>query len=331
MKMPSNIMSKEDKEADLHITERCNQNCIFCFNFNNNSTDPKLKDIFLKLDNFKKKNVKRVFLNGGEPTLRKDLVQIIKYSKNANIQVVDLFTNGTLLNKKYLNQIISAGIDKITYSLHSHDEEISDFLTNDKGGFKKTISSIKNSLNYNIEVKISFVINSKNYKNISDFVKFIDQKIVGKNKKNKNKIKILFSFVRPLGNALKNKFICLNMRKARVNVIKGVQECKKRNIRFFNTNCSLPLCYCVGFGKFTPEYSFYRNCTTEYILIVKNKYNFNIKEFKRQLDPAHNFKGDRCNKCSLDEFCFGLWEDYYKHYGAQDLIPQTISPEKFFK
>ena len=96
----------------LVLTMKCNLDCQVCFvNANKHKyKEPSLDFIKKVLSQFKNK---KIGLFGGEPTLRKDLFEIIKLIKKSN-NIPLLFTNGIKLsNPEYVKKIKDSGIDEI--------------------------------------------------------------------------------------------------------------------------------------------------------------------------------------------------------------------------
>jgi len=93
----------------LAITQKCNMNCSHCF-FKNNvvSSLPKITyknelqiSDFSKLFNEMAANgCYELFIGGGEPFERKDIIEILKEADKNGVEMIKIFTNGTLLTKK---------------------------------------------------------------------------------------------------------------------------------------------------------------------------------------------------------------------------------------
>jgi len=59
--------------------------------------------------------IKSVKLTGGEPTLRRDLIEVIKKLKEVGIEEVSMTTNGVLLGK-LAKKLKDAGLDRVNVS-----------------------------------------------------------------------------------------------------------------------------------------------------------------------------------------------------------------------
>ena len=81
---------------NLHITERCNLRCKFCYMGDKSYTSDIPKDLVLSiLDEFFEMGGLRVILTGGEPLLHPHIEEIARYIKHLGMQLI-VKTNGTL-------------------------------------------------------------------------------------------------------------------------------------------------------------------------------------------------------------------------------------------
>lgn len=123
----------------LNITNRCSNNCYFCFRkFKNGIEGFKLKlrkepssaEVIKELQKvINRKYWKEVVFCGfGEPLERLDcILEVARWIKRYSGKVVRIDTNGQgyLLNKEreVVKELKEAGVDKISVSLNAHDKE----------------------------------------------------------------------------------------------------------------------------------------------------------------------------------------------------------------
>lgn len=152
----------------LDVNNRCNQKCKFCY-LKKGSEELDLKHIFNLIDNLKTGS--RVGLMGGEPLLRKEIFDIIKYIKKKNL-TCSLFTNATLISKKKASDLKKVGLNLAIVTLSSDSESVHDSLTQVKGSWKKTVQGIKNLVERGIKTYTHTVITSKNIDRIEGINEF---------------------------------------------------------------------------------------------------------------------------------------------------------------
>lgn len=78
----------------LKLTRRCNSNCLHCPWTSGNKEDLSFSEWQKIIQNLYKKGCRILVIEGGEPTLRKDLNQLIRYAKDKYGLFVIVVTNG---------------------------------------------------------------------------------------------------------------------------------------------------------------------------------------------------------------------------------------------
>ena len=126
--------------------------------------------IFNKLIDF---NPRGVFISGGEPLMRKDIVEIVEKSKKL-APVTILNTNSLLLTEELLNRLINVGLDYIQVSIDG-TQKIHDFIRGD-GTYNKAIEKMKmiNKYSDRIKLHINCVVSKKNI----DYMEEIARQII---------------------------------------------------------------------------------------------------------------------------------------------------------
>jgi len=118
--------------TNLLITNRCNLRCGYCFMNAGTSgyiyepTIDQLKDLMLQARNVKPSGSKAIQLTGGEPTIRDDLLDIIKLAKEVGFSHVQLNTNGIKLG------------DSVDYCQSLKDAKVNTVYMSFDGVTKKT-------------------------------------------------------------------------------------------------------------------------------------------------------------------------------------------------
>jgi cyclic pyranopterin phosphate synthase len=143
------------------VTPRCNFNCSYCTS-HTSENDPaeefKTEDIAFLFGVAGKLGIEKVRLTGGEPLLRKDIVEIVSALHNAdNVKEIVLTTNGYYL-KFLASRLKEAGLTRVNISLDTLRRDVFKQITR-VDGFDLTRAGIEESIKVGlVPVKINTVL-----------------------------------------------------------------------------------------------------------------------------------------------------------------------------
>lgn len=160
----------------LQVTRRCNMKCVYCSEAGA-MADAGLKEIKKMVDKLVANGLKRICITGGEPLLRSDLVDILKYIKGKGVTIT-LSTNGSCLGKKILKKMVPY-IDNIRFSIRG-TEKIHDQTTGVSGSFGKTIEAIKMAKEVGLPVSVVSTVISANYDQMAEVAETCERNKVDK-------------------------------------------------------------------------------------------------------------------------------------------------------
>lgn len=161
----------EKYSINFSLTNRCNLSCKHCcVNAGSNIEELEKKEIFRIIDRVLELNLMSLTITGGEPLIRKDFIDIIKYIRKYYNGRLSLMTNGTLFNKDNIDFIIK-NFDSIDISLDGVDDATTT-ITRGKGVFERVIRNVEELKKSGCDnISISMVINQYNYKRREEFKK----------------------------------------------------------------------------------------------------------------------------------------------------------------
>ena len=160
----------------LAVNEHCNLRCIYCMPeegapFLDQAQLLSTNEIKIILRAMSDLGVKKVRFTGGEPLLRKDIIDLIKYSSQRSIfESVHITTNGLLLSN-YIDELEQAGLNGINISLDTLDAEKFKKITR-RDEFQKVIKGLNAAILSDIKhIKVNVVaMRDFNQNEILDFV-----------------------------------------------------------------------------------------------------------------------------------------------------------------
>lgn len=338
----------------IHVGFSCNERCRFCY-YRESLESEKVKDLTLnevkhRLDIGRRFGKTKVDLSGGEPTIRKDISDIIRYAKAIGYKTICIITNGIRVSDyAFFKYLVDAGLNDVLFSIHGADKKMHDYLTRVPGSWEKIIKAVGHAQKLGINVRINTVINNANYSqmdnyfnlmgklkpNVINLLVFNPAEEVVRYREDDVSIADYEGIGAKISEALKkygHKHSTINVRFMPFCLIKGHERNVRTLwqiqyereewdpllfIRFRKGFAYVPLFTAIGFilSILSPLY---------YHLPFsgkKDKYTF-CCELIRAAHIFHNYKHvKRCKKCSLHEICPGLNRAYVKKFNMTTVYP----------
>lgn len=294
----------------IQVNNTCNQKCVFC----NRPPDLSSKhyneteDIKNRIKEFSNnKDISTIVFTGGETLLFPKLSEVVKFAKEYHFKT-EVQTNGTLLHIQ-INELKKAGLDKINFALHSHIKNISNKIRGTELGFEKINENILLAKKMGFEIHIVHVVNSLNYKDLPEFVDYL-------NLQRLNEVRINFSLVVPECWAWENKWIIPRYKKLKPFLLKAMKKCDEYKIQF-DISEIVPLCIVDGFEEHAVSTMFKIadiKIIDDYLTGLRNLDFINPSN-------EHASKAPQCQECKLNSICAGFYPRVKELYGVTDFIP----------
>jgi pyrroloquinoline quinone biosynthesis protein E len=156
------------------LTHRCPLQCPYC----SNPTD--LERVATELTTAEWQSVMRqagelgilqVHLSGGEPTVRKDLEEILDAAVKAGLYT-NLITAGVTLNRDRLMKLAEIGLDHVQLSIQDVDPENADRISAYKGGLAKKIEVSQWTKEAGMALTVNAPIHRQNILNVPRMIEF---------------------------------------------------------------------------------------------------------------------------------------------------------------
>ncbi len=160
----------------LQVTRRCNADCIHCA-ATGLVPDASTEEMKQMIDNLHEAGTVRISVTGGEPLVRKDLIEILQKIKSLNMAST-LSTNGLLLNEKKLDKLKGL-LSNIRFSLHGL-EQTNDYIFQKQGAFKKILNMVDLSVSKRMHVGVIYSVMRRNVDDLIDVANLLEKKGVEK-------------------------------------------------------------------------------------------------------------------------------------------------------
>lgn len=163
------------KVVQLTLTNKCQCNCEHCGVANlreaitGELTGDQVDSLF---QDFKLSGCRVVDLFGGEPTLRRDLFDIIARGKSYGF-ILSLETNGYVVDGAYLERLKAAGLDQIYLSLDDYRAEYHDKRRRRSGSFDRAVRALELGAKTGIIMHVSIVPQTREFFTNGDMNRFM--------------------------------------------------------------------------------------------------------------------------------------------------------------
>jgi MoaA/NifB/PqqE/SkfB family radical SAM enzyme len=147
------------RTAGIPTNLRCNQHCVYC---DRRSAEDDLAAIQPRviqsaISRAVGGGVSDIILTGGEPTLRRDVAELVAHACASGAERVFLQTNATLLDAERARALAQAGLAAVWVNLSGWGDAL-DEVTRDPGGFRRTLAGIEAALGAGLRVRIESAV-----------------------------------------------------------------------------------------------------------------------------------------------------------------------------
>ncbi|HEY3497418.1 MAG TPA: radical SAM protein [Polyangiaceae bacterium] len=289
----------------LRINGHCNMSCAFCF-VDRTAPDFAADGLLAEIDAMLEDGKQHIVISGGEPSLHPDLPKLIRRARERGARVVEIQTNGVRsANLDYASELVDAGLNKVTVSLHSADADHSDAITQLPNAFPKTVQAIRHFRALGVETQIAHVITKSNYQELPATIRFLSREF-------------------PPADA--HLSICLAIAQGISDLVYGWVVPRFSEIRPY-VEQALDGCleHGIGFGGMIGQGG-YPPC------MLGGKLEYYEKAYQHlYLSDDWNdqfYKAPRCSECAFDPYCLGVRKSYVDSFGDAEIQPFSAPAQR---
>lgn len=158
-------------QADVAVTGKCHCDCIHCFREQNNNQDLQLNIIKTFIEELYDLGGSTLGITGGEPMLRKDILDIIKLIPKGMEGI--LYTTGHGINDSFVEKVENTNLNKIIISLDHYNENKVALTRNYGNAFKEATEAIKLLSKYSIYTAVTLMI-TEDFIDEDEIIKYIE-------------------------------------------------------------------------------------------------------------------------------------------------------------
>ena len=170
--MPKKLADKIQEKfipfsASLELTWKCNLHCQFCYQRAPGKGELNTAEVKDILDQLQECGCLILSLTGGEPLVRSDFWDIMKYAGAKHFSIT-LQTNGTLITRPAAKKLTKFPIFCVHISILGTAADTHDTMTGHKGSFDKALKAASYLRANRIPVIFKVTVTKNNYREIDD-------------------------------------------------------------------------------------------------------------------------------------------------------------------
>ena len=245
-----------------------------------------------------------VVFTGGEPSMRRDLLQLVSLARDLGYGPIQIQSNGrTFASLPYCEQLIGAGATEFSPALHGPTAALHDWLTRAPGSFAQTVTGIRNLRSMGQHVLTNSVVVRANFRNLVPLARLLVHLDVAQ---------FQFAFVHPVG-SVADAFTATVPRMALVapHLMAALQVGRDGGRPVFTE--AVPYCILPGYEECVVETRIPRTRVVDAGVTVEDYRAYRLDQGK--------LKGPRCPGCVWFAECEGPWREYPETYGFDELEP----------
>lgn len=160
------------------VTRACAFACVHCRANAQHQPDPAqlgTEESLRLIDRMKDFGSPILIFTGGDPMLRRDLVELIAYATQKGLRCSLSPTATELPTLERLMQVKEAGIRRIALSLDAPTPQVHDAFRQVPGSWERTMNILKNAHSVGLSAQVNTTVSTHNLHILQDMVPFIEQ------------------------------------------------------------------------------------------------------------------------------------------------------------
>jgi len=330
------------KRIDLHIGYNCNARCDFCYylDYLGKAKDLPVSSIYRKLRFIRSKGIVAVDITGGEPTLRKDILNIVEQTRSLGFKTICMISNGMKLSDaNFVDNLIEAGVGEFLLTLEGNNAQLHDKMVKTEGAFSKLLRAVDIIKKTTANLRFNTVITGQNFTHLPQIAE-----VLGALRPNNVNLihynPILKSFPGLKEHQLRYSESSPFIKKALDVLGSKIEELYVRYV---------PFCFLKDYERFICNYYQIQYDKYEWDYLLRSRLQYGLlphllklavgsiglkshkrlkslgwQEFKHEaiikakVSFSHR-KSNACKNCRCDLICEGLWKEYVKIFGIEEL------------
>jgi MoaA/NifB/PqqE/SkfB family radical SAM enzyme len=162
---------------DVILGYDCNLACDYC------TITPAMREralpaaaVLAQMRGGRNRDYDRIAFTGGEPSIRPDLLALVKAARKLGFVDVKVQSNALLFTEANVARLVAAGVSRFHVSIHTHEPEAYDALVRRPGSHALMESGLRNVVGSGVHVVVDMIIKSDTYRRLPEAVEWVAER-----------------------------------------------------------------------------------------------------------------------------------------------------------
>ncbi len=305
--------------ADIKLGYSCNDACIHCVvddfrdalreqGLHQDKTTEQFKEEMRE----SRKRADLLVLTGGEPTIRRDIVELVSYASSIGYRLQMQSNGRRFADPTFADALCQASPVHYCIALHGPTASVHDAVTRRAGAYDETVAGIKNLVERRQQLTGKIVLSRLNFEHLPETVdRFIALRVPH----------ISIAFPHALGTARKLwDDVVPRYREVIPFLHRALDRVRRAGIGADAE--TFVYCHMEGYEQFISEI---RQQLEDYVELRQYGSPHELIDWTSER-LAIKRKFPQCNGCRFDAICEGPWTEYAEHYGGEEFKPLFGAP-----
>ena len=295
----------QTQRVDLKIGFACNNRCHFCVQGDKRARHaPRDAAALREILEQERARADAVVFTGGEPTVRRDLPELVAYARELGYRTIQIQTNGRMFaHRAFALRLVECGANEFSPALHGHVAALHDYLTDAPGAFAQTVAGIRNLKELGQTVLTNTVITKSSYRHLPEIARLLASLGVDQ---------LQLAFVHPVGTAGERfDAVVPRMELVAPYVMDALRLALDGGRRAFTE--AIPYCILPGLEECVVERFIPRTAVYDAEATIADYSAYRLDEGK--------LRGPDCARCAWLDRCEGPWREYPERHGWDEFRP----------
>ena len=294
--------------VEISADYRCNCRCIGCFSSDAQGDVMTTPEILQSLEDGRRAGADKLWVGGGEPTLRKDLFAIVAGARRFGYTTIKLQTNGMMLAyPDFTRRLVRAGVTEVNFSIKGAVSRTHDAHTRTPGSHGLMLRGIAEARPYRLPLAGDILVTSGNLAELVDMIRrYTEEGLQGYN------VWMLSAFDRATPGV---RALVPRVRDVVAAVVAVMDAGIGTDPGFIKSLHTPPCTVPAGY------HACLFNAADLDLLVV----NPGGRSFRLEESPIEGgVYLERCDSCSMRARCGGLRRDYLDIHGDEEFWPPGV-------